>query len=99
VNAYGVYRHITFPLIVKIFKPKGTLKSSDKYQTKIELASEIITELIDAGFNIEVVLADSLDGESSQFIGKLDECCGREYSHPQTLAEYNLFIDEVQSVN
>jgi len=73
VNAYGVYGHITFPLIVKIFKPKGRLKSSDKYQTKIELASEIITELIDAGFNIEVVLADSLYGESSQFIGKLAE--------------------------
>ena len=73
VNAYGVYRGITFPLLVKIFKPKGTLKSSDKYPTKIELAAEIITELIDAGFNIEVVLADSLYGESSQFIVKLAE--------------------------
>ncbi len=73
MNAYGVYGNITFPLIVKIFKPKGTLKSADKYQTKIELAAEIITELTDAGFNIEVVLADSLYGESSQFIGKLAE--------------------------
>lgn len=73
VNAYGVYKHITFPLIVKVFKPKGTLKSTDKYQTKIEIAAEIITELIDTGFNIELVLADSLYGESSQFIGKLAE--------------------------
>jgi SRSO17 transposase len=40
VNAYGVYCKITFPLIVKVFKPKGTLKESDKYKTKIELASE-----------------------------------------------------------
>jgi SRSO17 transposase len=31
--AYGVYFNITFPLIVKIFKPKGTLKESDKYKT------------------------------------------------------------------
>jgi SRSO17 transposase len=24
VNAYGVYENITFPLIFKLFKPKGT---------------------------------------------------------------------------
>lgn len=73
VNAYGVYNNITFPLSVKVFKPKGTLKVGDKYQTKIELASEIITELIEEGFNIELILADSLYGESSQFIQKLTE--------------------------
>jgi SRSO17 transposase len=73
VNAYGVYSNITFPLIVKVFKPKGTLKEEDKYKTKIELASEIITELIEEGFNIELVLADSFYGESSQFIKKLTE--------------------------
>ena len=73
VNAYGVYSNITFPLIVKVFKPKGTLKEEDKYKTKIELASEIITELMEKGFNIELVLADSFYGESSQFIKKLTE--------------------------
>ena len=73
VNAYGVYCNITFPLLFKVFKPQGTLKSSDKYQTKIELAAEIITELINKGFNIKLVLADSLYGESSQFLSKLVE--------------------------
>jgi SRSO17 transposase len=73
VNAYGVYSNITFPLTVKVFKPKGTLKAEDKYKTKIELASEIITELIESGFTIKLVLADSLYGESSQFIRKLAE--------------------------
>jgi SRSO17 transposase len=73
VNAYGVYSNITFPLSVKIFKPKGTLKTEDKYKTKIELATEIITELIEAGFTIKLVLADSLYGESTQFIRKLTE--------------------------
>ena len=72
VNAYGVYCNITFPLSVKVFKPKGTLKEGDKYKTKIELASEIITELINEGFNIELVLADSLYGDS-EFIKKLNE--------------------------
>ena len=51
VNAYGIYKNITFPLMFRVFKPKGTLKPGDKYQTKIELASEIITELIEFGFN------------------------------------------------
>ena len=71
VNAYGVYDNITFPLLFKVFKPQATLKVEDKYKTKIELATEIITELIELGFNIELVLADSLYGESSQFIKKL----------------------------
>jgi SRSO17 transposase len=73
VNAYGVYRNITFPLIVKVFKPQGTLKEEDRYKTKIELATEIITELIELGFNIKLVLSDSLYGESSQFIRKIEE--------------------------
>lgn len=73
VNGYGVYKNITFPLSVKVFKPKGKLKAEDKYKTKIELATEIIAELMDEGFNIELVLADSLYGESSQFIQKLTE--------------------------
>ena len=71
VNAYGVYDKITFPLMFKVFKPKKTLKAEDKYKTKIELATEIITELIGFGFTIELVLADSLYSESSQFINEL----------------------------
>jgi len=73
VNAYGVYENITFPLVFKIFKPKGTLKENDKYQTKIELASSIINELIEFGFKIELVLADSLYGEASLFIRTLEK--------------------------
>jgi SRSO17 transposase len=73
VNAYGIYKNITFPLSFQVFKPKVTLKPSDKYKTKIELAGEIITELIDYGFQIELVLADSLYGESSQFLKILDK--------------------------
>ena len=73
VNAYGVYEQITFPLIFKVFKPKGTLKSADQFKTKIQLASEIITELVSFGFKIELVLADSLYGESSSFIQTLNQ--------------------------
>lgn len=72
VNAYGVYEDITFPLIFKIFKPKGTLREGDTYQTKITLACLIIEELVNFDFAIELVLADSLYGESSEFIKTLD---------------------------
>lgn len=72
VNAYGVYENITFPLMWKIFKPRGTLKPEDSYRTKLELAQEIITELVELGFKIELVLADSLYGESSDFIRVLE---------------------------
>jgi SRSO17 transposase len=73
VNAYGVYENITFPLKFKVFKPKETLKEEDIYKTKIKLASEIIIELIDLGFKIELVLADSLYGEASLFIQTLEQ--------------------------
>jgi SRSO17 transposase len=81
VNAYGVYENITFPLIFKIFKPKGTLKELDSYKTKIELASSIVTELVEFGFDIDLVLADSLYGEASSFIRTLDK-----YNLPWVLA-------------
>ena len=73
VNAYGVYENITFPLMFKVFKPKKALKKNDIYKTKIELASSIVTELVNKGFKIKLVLADSLYGEASSFIRTLDK--------------------------
>jgi hypothetical protein len=49
------------------------LKEGDKYQTKIELASEILKQLIEFGFKIDLVLADSLYGEASSFIRTVDD--------------------------
>ena len=60
-------------LMFKVFKPRRTLKESDSYKTKIKLASSIITELIELGFQIELVLADSLYGEASSFIRTLEK--------------------------
>ncbi|MFP3326157.1 transposase, partial [Planococcus sp. SIMBA_160] len=73
VNAYGLWKNITFPLLFEIFKPKGTLKDGDQYKTKITIATEMMTELIELGLNIELVLADSLYGESSEFIQMLNQ--------------------------
>jgi SRSO17 transposase len=68
VNAYGVVDGITYPLLFKIFKPKSRLKPEDDYKTKPQLAAEIIAELQAFGFVIELVLADSLYGESGTML-------------------------------
>ena len=64
VNVYGVLDGITFPLIFEIYKPKSTLKLDDIYQSKPQIAAKLVTELVELGFNIRYVLADSLYGES-----------------------------------
>jgi SRSO17 transposase len=66
-------KNITFPLLFKVFKPKRNIEEGEKYQTKIELALEIVRELLEFGFKIDLVLADSLYGETSSFIRTLDE--------------------------
>jgi SRSO17 transposase len=71
VNAYGVLDTTTFPLLFRIFKPESRLKAGDGYQTKPQLAIEIIEELLALGFRFRVVLADSLYGESGPFIAAL----------------------------
>ncbi len=64
VTAYGYLDGITFPLTFEVFKPKGRLKDSDSYKTKPEIAGKMIEDLQALGFNFELVLADSLYGES-----------------------------------
>lgn len=71
VNAYAVVDDITYPLLFKIYKPKSRLTPDDVYKSKPQLAIEIIHELQAMGLVIERVLADSLYGESGDFIATL----------------------------
>lgn len=73
VNAYGVLDHLTFPLLFKVYKPEKRLLPGDGYKTKPQLAVEIIKELRAQGFQFDVVLADSLYGESITFLEALEE--------------------------
>lgn len=73
VNAYGVVDGITVPLNFRVFKPRKRLQEGDHYQSKPQLAIELIQELQHRGFSITVVLADSLYGESSEFINALSK--------------------------
>jgi SRSO17 transposase len=72
VNAYGVLDHLTFPLLFRVFKPQTRLKPEDTYKTKPALAVEIIKELLAWGFRFDVVLADCLYGESTEFLEALE---------------------------
>ncbi|MBD2629255.1 IS701 family transposase [Trichormus variabilis] len=73
VNAYGVWQGITFPLLFKVYKPKKRLKENDIYKTKTQLVAEIITELQEMGFKLELVLTDSLYEESETFLSILNQ--------------------------
>ena len=71
VNAYGVLDTVTFPLAFRLYKPQRRLKPGDVYKSKPQLAVELIQELAAQGFHFSVVLADSLYGESGEFVSAL----------------------------
>jgi SRSO17 transposase len=74
VTAYGLIDNMTFPLSFEVYKPRERLREGDKYKTKPEIAAQLIRELQEMGFKFELVLADSLYGESdSNFISVLAE--------------------------
>ncbi|MCC5651865.1 IS701 family transposase [Nostoc sp. XA013] len=74
VTAYGVFCGMTFPLLFEVYKPRERLKPGDKYLTKPQIASILIRKLQSMGFRFNLVLADSLYGESGKnFIEVLDE--------------------------
>lgn len=73
MNTYGVLGDLTFPLMFKIYKPRTTLQEGDLYKTKPQLAAEIIQELKEKGFRFDLVLADSLYGESDTFVTVLQK--------------------------
>ncbi len=71
VNAYGVLDNVTFPLLFSVFKPRKRLHPTDVYKPKPYLARELIQEIRAAGFQVDLVLADCLYGESGDFITEL----------------------------
>jgi SRSO17 transposase len=73
VNCYGVREGITFPLLFEVFKPRPCLKATDRYQTKPQLAIQMIRALNQLGFPFRLIVADSLYGESSEFLEALLE--------------------------
>jgi DDE superfamily endonuclease len=69
----GLLEGITFPLMFEVFKPRPSLKATDGYQTKPQLALQLLRELKTRGFPFQLVVADSLYGESTEFLEGLLE--------------------------
>jgi SRSO17 transposase len=64
VTAYGLFKGMILPLGFEVYKPRERLKPGEVYQTKPQIASTMMRELMAMGFQFELVLADSLYGES-----------------------------------
>ena len=74
VTAYGLVDGMIVPLTFEVYKPKERLKDKDEYQSKPQIAARMIRQLQAVGFQFELVLADSLYGESKvNFVNVLDE--------------------------
>lgn len=72
VSAYGVLDTITFPLRFQVFKPESRLKPEDTYQSKPTIAIDLVKQIIADGFQVNLVVADALYGESGPFIQALE---------------------------
>jgi SRSO17 transposase len=72
-SVYGVLDDVTFPRLFQIFKPECHLKPGDVYQSKPTIAVELVRQLFAAGFQIKLVLAGALYGESGPFLSSLEE--------------------------
>lgn len=65
---------MTFPLIFEVYKPRERLQPGEKYLTKPEIAGAMMRKLRSMGFRFNLVLADSLYGESGKnFLSVLNE--------------------------
>ncbi|MGF1981521.1 MAG: IS701 family transposase [Nostoc sp. CmiSLP01] len=74
VTAYAVLSGMTFPLTFEVYKPRERLQPGEKYITKPEIAGIMIRKLRSMGFRFNLVLADSLYGESGKnFLSVLNE--------------------------
>jgi SRSO17 transposase len=74
VTAYGLVDGMIMPLSFEVYKPRERLKDKEEYQSKPQIAAKMIRQLQGMGFQFELVLADSLYGESKvNFVNVLDE--------------------------
>ena len=73
VTVYGLVAGMVLPLCFEVYKPRERLKATDVYYSKPQIAAQMIRRLQAMGFRLEMVLADSLYGESkSNFISVLE---------------------------
>lgn len=60
VTAYAPVERMVLPLRFEVYKPRERFKPGEEYHTKPEIAGSMIRQLQAMGFQIQLVLADSL---------------------------------------
>lgn len=55
VTAWGLIDGITLPLIFEVYKPQQRLLDKDTYRSKPEIAAQMVREIKQMGFEIELV--------------------------------------------
>jgi SRSO17 transposase len=74
VTAYGLCEGMILPLCFEVYKHRERLKDGEEHQSKPQIAATMIRQLQAMGFQFELVLADSLYGESqTNFVNVLEE--------------------------
>ena len=74
LTAYELVDGMILPLTFEVYKPRERLKEKEEYQSKPQIAARMIRQLQAMGFVFELVLADSLYGESKvNFVNVLEE--------------------------
>lgn len=74
VTAYGLCEGMILPLCFEVYTPRERLKDGEEHQSKPQIAATMIRQLQAMGFQFELVLADSLYGESqTNFVNVLEE--------------------------
>jgi SRSO17 transposase len=64
VTADGLVDGMILSLTFEVYKPRERLKDQEEYPSKPQIAAQMIRPLQAMGFEFELVLADSLYGES-----------------------------------
>lgn len=64
VTAYGLVEGMILPLDFEVYKPRERIKAKDEYYSKPQIAASSSRQLQAMRFKFDLVLADSLYGES-----------------------------------
>ena len=71
VHVVALLGQVTFPLLFEVFKPEKRLKPGERHRSKIKIARALLDEVASWGLAVELVVADALYGEASDFIRTL----------------------------
>ena len=71
VHVVALLAQVTFPLLFEAFKPEKRLKPGERHRSKVKVARASLDEVASWGLAVELVVADALYGEASDFIQAL----------------------------